>query len=576
VRHLVSADTSIAAGQAVPALDRCPHRLKKFSAPLTLFNLPPDVMSPQPLFSLATGLQALGVRTLASPGLCAALGLLAVLSVPPSAFADALPTTSPRARLSAPSTTTVRATSGLPPAVSAILRASGLPAKSFAFDVHSVQSDHAAPLLELNADEPFLLASTAKLVTSLAALDLLGPQHRWRTMAYAKAPLVDGRLAGDLVIVGGQVGLTGNELRRWFVQMRAEGLQTIDGNIVLEDVALLHERDPKQSQATDEERAPDAPMDGAAYNRGRLLVTVGPGDGDRALVTLTPRPSNVMVVNDVLMGESCAASARWKRPDEIDSGPALQLWVRGRWKRECEADAITYVTPPPGVNLEPALGAAPALPIAAPAMVGKLWAEAGGALRGRVVEREAAVARPRAPRWSSELATPVGEVLREMNKTSNNEAARSVLLSLAPGAPGSGALPAAQRRIRAWLVAQGLRDGDITLEVGSGQSRAERGKPRAMVELLRNAWRSANSQTLIDSLPIAGVDGTLVHRMLNGRATGHAFLKTGTLSDTRALAGYVRARSGQVYAVSMMVTDPRAAGSTSALDALIEWIAQVG
>ena len=64
--------------------------------------------------------------------------------------------------------------------------------------------------------------------------------------------------------------------------------------------------------------------------------------------------------------------------------------------------------------------------------------------------------------------------------------------------------------------------------------------------------------------------------MLNGQATGHAFLKTGTLSDTRALAGYVRARSGQIYAVSMIVTDPRAAGSTSALDALIEWVAQVG
>ena len=218
------------------------------------------------------------------------------------------------------------------------------------------------------------------------------------------------------------------------------------------------------------------------------------------------------------------------------------------------------------MRLEPALGAAPALPIPAPRMVSELWAETGGSLRGTVVERDAAASRPRHAQLLSELATPVGEVLREMNKTSNNEAARSVLLALAPGgAPvpaASGpaldaALRAAQQRVRDWLRSQGLREGDITLVVGSGQSRAERGKPRALVELLRAAWRGPSSQTLLDSLPIAGVDGTLAQRMKGGAAAGQAFLKTGTLSDTRALAGYVRARSGKVYAVSLFVTDAR-------------------
>ena len=139
-----------------------------------------------------------------------------------------------------------------------------------------------------------------------------------------------------------------------------------------------------------------------------------------------------------------------------------------------------------------------------------------------------------------------------------------------------GALKAAQERMRGWLRTQGLHDGDITVVLGSGQSRAERGKPRALVDLLRNAWRSADSQTLVDSLPIAGVDGTLIHRMTSGAATGQAYLKTGTLSDTRALAGYVRAKSGRVYAVSMIVTDPAAAKGTPALDSLVEWVARAG
>jgi len=476
------------------------------------------------------------------------------------------------------------ATNGLPAAVAAILGRSGLPAKSFGFEVRPVESGDVAPLLSFHADQPFLLASTAKLVTSLAALDLLGPQHRWRTAAYATAPPRDGRLHGDLVIAGGPVGLTGNELRRWFLQMREQGLETIFGNIVLADVALLHERDPKQAKATEEESAPDAPLDARTYNQGKLVVSVRPAAGERAVVTVKPKPANVLVVNEVLMGGGCAAWASWKRADEIGSGPPLQLWVRGRWSPDCAAEDIAYVKAPATLRLEPELGAAPALPIAAPRLVAELWAETGGSLRGTVVERDAAAARPRHPHELSALATPLGEVLREMNKTSNNEAARSVLLSLAPGgapmpasgAAYAGALKAAQQRIAAWLRGQGLRDGDISVVVGSGQSRAERGKPRALVELLRAAWRSTSSQTLVDSLPIAGVDGTLVHRMTSGAATGRAYLKTGTLSDTRALAGYVRGRSGKIYAVALVVTDPEAARGTPALDALVEWVASTG
>jgi len=476
------------------------------------------------------------------------------------------------------------ATSMLPAAVSAILRGSGLPAKSFAFEVRAVDERDAPELLAFNADQPFLLASTTKVVTSLAALDLLGPEHRWRTTAYSNAAVTNGRLDGDLVIVGGPVGLTANELRRWFGQMRSEGLRTIAGNIVLDDVALLHERDPKQLRATERERAADAPIDARTFNLGKLLVGVRPAAGERAIVTVTPRPANVRVVDEVFMGgERCAAWARWKTAGEIGSGPPLQLWVRGSWRLDCKAEDIAYVAPPPASRLAPALGAAPELAISAQRMVADLWAQAGGALRGRVVERDGSAARLRATRWASELLTPVGEVLREMNKTSNNEAARSVLLSLASSADEIGGaassvatLKTAQERLRGWLLGQGLREGDITVVIGSGQSRAERGKPHALVELLRNGWRSAGSQTLVDSLPIAGVDGTLVHRMTNGPAAGQAYLKTGTLSDTRALAGYVRAKSGRVYAVSMIVTDPDAARGTPALDSLVEWVARSG
>jgi len=472
----------------------------------------------------------------------------------------------------------------LPSAVARIVRDSGLPSRSFGLSVRAVDGGDAPPLVALNAGQSFLLASTTKLVTSLAALDLLGAGHRWSTTAYATGPLADGRLAGDLVIVGGPVGLTGNELRRWFRQMHGEGLDRIGGNIALEDVALLHDREPTQVKATELERAPAGPPDAKTYNDGKLLVSIRAARGAKAIVSVTPRPVNVLVVNDVFMGGGCSAWARWRSPDEIQSGPPLQLWVRGRWSNDCGRDDIAYVSPVAGMRMSPELGAAPAVPLAAPRMVSDLWGESGGALRGRVVERDTA-SRRRASAWSSELSTPLPEVLREMNKTSNNAAAGSVLRALAEPAsdgPRSGgraaaeALKSAQSRVRGWLRGQGLADGDINVVEGSGVSRAERGKPQALVELLRAAWRSADAQVFVDSLPIAGVDGTLVHRLRGGAAEGSAFLKTGTLSDTRALAGYVRAKSGKVYAVTAIVTDPEAALGVRALDALIEWVASKG
>src|SRR4051794_25942158 len=104
------------------------------------------------------------------------------------------------------------AASSVPAPVARLLRASGLPLSSFGIDVRPIGDTPAPDLLALNADQSFLLASTTKLVTSLAALDLLGPDHRWTTRAHATGPLADGRMNGDLVIVGGEVGLTAAEL----------------------------------------------------------------------------------------------------------------------------------------------------------------------------------------------------------------------------------------------------------------------------------------------------------------------------------------------------------------------------
>jgi D-alanyl-D-alanine carboxypeptidase/D-alanyl-D-alanine-endopeptidase (penicillin-binding protein 4) len=114
----------------------------------------------------------------------------------------------------------------LPDAVRACLAASGLPLEQFGVQVQPV--DGGAALVALNAEVPCVMASTAKTVTAMAALDLLGPSYRWRTRAYARGLMVEGHLYGDLILVGGgDVLLTTAALRDWFREMRLRGLHHV-------------------------------------------------------------------------------------------------------------------------------------------------------------------------------------------------------------------------------------------------------------------------------------------------------------------------------------------------------------
>jgi len=494
-----------------------------------------------------------------------------------------------------------QAADSMAPEVMAAMRESGVPLKSFGFYARPVErverfeksedGQGAKPLASLNAEQTFWLASTTKVVTSLAALDLLGPAYLWPLRAHATGPVVNGQLRGDLVIAGNRHPITADELRLWFKQMRAEGLQSVNGQLVLEGLLLLPEGsadDGDVSAAASEPTASGPRSDAArAYNEGSMVLSIEPGTGDHAKIVLTPKPYDVVIVNDVLMGGPCDAWARWANPGD-NFGPKPHLWVRGRWDASCPKEYVAYVRPLPGMVgnskvVLPALGVASA-PLSVSSVgraVAALWAEAGGTLRGRVVETGNHPDEPSTSKaktlWRSEFSIPLSQVVREINKTSDNEAARSLLLSLsADGVPPSQARQDAKNRIHEWLRGQGLVDGDIRVDVGSGQSREERGRPRAMVQLLCNAWRTKGAQAFVDSLPIAGVDGTLVNRMRDGLAKGQAFLKTGTLSDTRALAGYVRGRSGTVYAVTAIVNHPDAARARPALDAFIGWVVRHG
>ena len=490
-----------------------------------------------------------------------------------AALATALAASAP-ARAAAPLPERARPGQILPaPLVDAIL-ASGLPPASFGLYAQEVVGERT--LVALNEEQRFTMASTTKVVTSLAALDLLGPFYRWRTSAFALGTLADGKLVGDLLIVGGgNAQLTSAELTAWFARMRQQGLREIEGDIVLDRFAFQlsradHAHTPQQSADQPRHVWPDA----MTLDEGRLGVMVQPARGPRAAISLKPALSEVRLDNQVAMSGGCDASARWEpgRAGKADQpGPATVV-VRGSWGAACGSRLISFVPPP---NSGYAARALPAM-----------WAAAGGVLRGRVVAADAvpgvspipvgADGEPVQP-LSFHRSKPLPEMVRDINKVSDNVAARNLMLSLSPGFPARPAtLAGAQKVVGMWLRDQGLADGDVQVENGSGLSHSERARPRAMVQLLRKAWRAEQAQAFFESLPVAGVDGTLKNRLQGGKAMGHAYLKTGTLNDTRALAGYVYAASGKMYAVALMVNHAEATRGRAAMDVMIEWLARNG
>lgn len=423
------------------------------------------------------------------------------------------------------------------------------------------------PLVSLNAEHSFALASTAKLVTSMAALDLLGPQFRWRTFAFLDGELRQGRLDGDLWIVGGgDARLRSDDLAQWMAEWRALGLREIRGNIVLDRFAFhLAPADHASTPSPAADRPHHAWPDALTVDEGVLRISLRADAQGQARVSVSPPLAGLSIEPAFEGDQACAPTAVWQG----GAGRRARLLLQGQWHAGCEPMVIEAALPHAEYSARAVAG---------------LWARAGGRLRGRVLSPPSSERATLLPQgadgqalqpFSTHRSPALPELLRDMNKSSDNLAARHLMLALSGGFPvRSATLPEAQRRMRQWLSAQGLGPADLQMDTGSGLSRSERARPRALVQLLERASRTRGAQTLMDSLPLAGVDGTLAQRLRHGAAAGRAHLKTGTLLDTRALAGYVQGQSGRWVAVAALVNHPDAERALPSMDSLIHWLAR--
>lgn len=442
----------------------------------------------------------------------------------------------------------------LPARIAQVIHSQGFPTADVSIVVRDSRSGEA--LLALNADQPRSPASTIKVLTTFAALSQLGPAYRWTTRAWTTAPVVDGRLAGDLVIEGGGDPFMSAE--RWWrfaQELRNRGLRQIDGDIVLDRSRYAaQDADPDEFDGRGDRTynvLPDALLVNLQAAEFRVRAEAG-----RTQLVVDPAPANLRVDNATRIAPGrCEAGAGTLSftPDGDDPG---HLKVEGTVGAGCPGYARRVILRAPEYAFGTFL---------------TYWRQLGGEFGGRLRLEP----RPAGARLLAEYESlPLADVIRLVNKHSSNVMARMLLLTLATERYGPPATVAnGERALREWLAAQGLQFPELAVDNGSGLSRITRISAASMATLLDTAWKSRYWPEIAASVPLGGQDGTLHRRFVDLGPEARIRMKTGHLDGVGAIAGWVAARSGRPLSVVVLINHPGAqyGGGEAVIDTVVRW-----
>jgi len=431
------------------------------------------------------------------------------------------------------------------------------------------------PRLSLRADVPMNPASVMKLVTTYSALDALGPDFIWKTRIALDGNVVTGGpnnalLNGNMVVQGGgDPKLVVERLQALLMQVQATGARAIRGDIVLDRSAFaVPATDPGEFDG-EPLRPYNARPDALLINFKSLVMTFTPDlPGNRALVRFEPPLAGVQVAETV---------------------PLVRVGRCGDWRAELRAsvdnpnkiDFLGSYSSACGEKVWPSAYADPAS-FAARAVEGS-WRALGGLLTGVVrdataqelamLRRTGTLSGAKAAAQFEGPSLPLADVVRDVNKYSNNVMAQHVFLTLGLhanlGQSKSGTLEASRTALANWWRKNLPGNTPPMMDNGSGLSRSERITANSLAALLTHAERNPRPNDLADSLPIAGVDATMRERAKG--VTGKAFVKTGSLRDVAAVAGYANGQSGARYVVVGLINHPNASQARPALDSMLEW-----
>lgn len=442
----------------------------------------------------------------------------------------------------------------LPPNVLQALERAAIPASHATFVVQNAVTG--ATVLAHNESQPFNPASVIKIVTTLAGLELLGSDFRWRTPVYADRNPEHGKLNGNLYLKGsGDPKFLAEHLWMLLIKLRDLGVQEITGDVVLDRSAFQIPAFDASEFDGEELRAYNQGPNALLLNFQALTYTVMPNPAKNS-VALSVYPPLIGVVADTRVKLTNTACGDWRRQLQMNFDRPVKPVLRGKYSRRCGENEV-YVSMPDANEYTHRT-------------IAGLLQQLGMRLHGSV--REGVV-----PQGATELSywdsAPLVQMVQDINKFSNNVMARQLFLSLSLYKGQTGTLDSSKEQVRRWLERIGLAMPELDMDNGCGLSRSTRISAQSLAHLLRHGWQSDLREDWISSFPVAGVDGTLRHQ--RGQPWSRvARLKTGTLKDARAVAGVVRAASGAEYIVVAMINDPRARQGFTAIQQLLDWVVE--
>ena len=413
------------------------------------------------------------------------------------------------------------------------------------------------PRLAWRTQAPVNPASIMKLVTTYAALDLLGAAYSWTTPVYVDGTVNNGVLNGNLYIKGqGDPKLVLERVWLLLRHVQGLGITTVSGDIVLDRSAFETTVEGDPSAFDGEPLRPyNASPDALLVNFKSVNMTFAPDRaGQIARVSYEPPLASVAMPQTVaLLPGECGD---WRGTLRADFTDVNRIRFNGGFPSGCgeKSWAVAYGDPR----------------TYAMRAIGGMWAEMGGRVGGQM--REGRVPAGLKPAFEFE-SPPLAEVIRDINKYSNNVMAQQLFLTIGLAQKNRGTFEASRAAMGQWWRERiGTGEAQPVFENGSGLSRDERISAAALGRMLQVAWRSPLMPELASSLPASGVDGTLRKRALRSGSAAH--LKTGTLRDAAGVAGYVHGTSGRRWVVVAIANHANAVAARPAFDALVDWAAQ--
>lgn len=450
------------------------------------------------------------------------------------------------------------AAQALPPELAAAWRATKLPESSMSLVVQEIGGER---LLSINPSTPRNPASVMKMVTTWAGLSGLGPEYTWRTTLLARGGgQVDaqGTLSGPLYIkAAGDPFLTVKDLWNVLRELRLRGIKNLTEVVVDRSVFGQVGIDTGAFDGA-ADRPYNASPDAMMVGLGAVRLIFQPDSQAKKWVAIVDPPvPGLRVQGDVAWSSAVCPGSPVVTTQITPTEREVVVKVSGTAAGSCGEFSVYRLAQSQAAYFN--------------ALFQMLWKEQGGTLaKGITTGRIPAGVEPIVWHNSDSLAN----IIRQINKQSNNVMARSLLLTLAAERTGPGATAqAGANAALAVLQGQNVNTQGWVIDNGAGLSREGRLTADGLANMLNTAWRSSLMPEFVSSLAISGVDGTVRRRMRNSEAQGMAHLKTGTLRDARALAGYVLGASGKRYVLVSMVNDDRSVAVRPFDDALVKWLA---